>query len=188
MIEIGVWPPVHDFLVRALTPISMRKIFAGAALFLYVVCAHAIDSMSAELGSGTRSINLWRVGVQWEADPAWLAASRWDLYWDLSVGSWHSDTGTVHDVGLTPVFRYARGVRGPYFEGAIGFHVLSDSHISTDLRFGTRFQFGDHLGVGYRFNDTYDLGLRLQHLSNGGMRNPNPGVNFLELRLQYYLR
>jgi hypothetical protein len=30
--------------------------------------------------------------------------------------------------------------------------------------------------------------VRLQHLSNGGMRNPNPGINFLVVRVQYYLR
>jgi hypothetical protein len=30
--------------------------------------------------------------------------------------------------------------------------------------------------------------VRLQHLSNGGIRNPNPGINFLVLRVQYLLR
>lgn len=143
----------------------------------------AIDSVSAELGQGSRTVDLWRVGVQWDQDLAWLAGTRWDLYWDLSIGSWQSNTGRVHDFGLTPVFRYAPASRGPYLEGAIGWHVVSDSHISSDLRFSTRFQFGDHLGFGYRF-DRYDVALRLQHLSNGGMRNPNPGINFLLLRLR----
>ena len=31
----------------------------------------------------------------------------------------------------------------------------------------------------------YDLGVRLQHLSNGGIENPNPGINFLILRFAY---
>jgi hypothetical protein len=30
--------------------------------------------------------------------------------------------------------------------------------------------------------------LRLQHLSNAGLRNPNPGINFLMLRLAYEMR
>ena len=35
---------------------------------------------------------------------------------------------------------------------------------------------------------SYDLGLRFQHLSNGGLRNPNPGINLVILRLQYHQR
>ena len=55
-----------------------------------------------------------------------------------------------------------------------------------NVSFSTRFQFGDHLGVGVR-RGQYDIGLRLQHLSNAGLRNPNPGVNFLQLHLAYEL-
>ena len=129
---------------------------------------------------------MWGVGLQWVPHPEQLAERRWDWYWELSLGNWHSETGTVHDLGVTPVLRYARHPRGWYFEGGIGAHIFSDSHVSTDTDFSTRFQFGDHLGLGYRFH-TYNLSLRLQHLSNGGMRNPNPGINSVQLRLLYHL-
>jgi hypothetical protein len=33
----------------------------------------------------------------------------------------------------------------------------------------------------------YDSCLRVQHLSNGGLRDPNPGINFVLMRLQYSL-
>jgi lipid A 3-O-deacylase len=165
----------------------MRKILAAAILLLVVSApARAVDSLSGEFGLGSHDVMLWRVGAQWDQHPQWLEDTRWHLYWDFAVGSWSGNRGTVHDVGLTPVFRYARAEHGLFYEGAIGFHVLSDSHISTDLGFSTRFQFGDHLGVGYRF-DGYDVLAQLQHLSNGGMRNPNPGINFLVLRVQYRL-
>src|SRR5436305_1101512 len=83
----------------------------------------------------------------------------------------------------TPIFRYARSRNsGPYLEAAIGLHFLSDTHIKPDVTLSTHFQFGDHIGVGVR-RDKYDLGIRLQHLSNAGLRNPNPGVNFLLVRL-----
>lgn len=141
--------------------------------------------MTAEYGTGSRDVNLWRIGLQWKQRPAqWMANhSRWSWYWDLSVGGWHGDLGRVHDVGLTPVFRYSQAARGPYLEAAVGFHLLSDSHINSDLGFSTRFQFGDHVGAGYH-HGRYDWQVRLQHLSNGGMRNPNPGINFIILRLQ----
>jgi lipid A 3-O-deacylase len=162
-----------------------RLLAAGLAAFCPV--AFALQSVSFDTGRGTRDVGLWRFGAQWAQHPHWLEDTRWSLYWDLGYGGWHGDSGTVHDLGLTPVWRYAESSRGLYLEGAIGFHVLSDEHISRRLDFSTRFQFGDHVGVGYRF-ETYDFAVRLQHLSNGGMRNPNPGINFLVLRMQYHFR
>ena len=163
------------------------KRFLAAGLIAFCPVAFAVQSVSFETGRGSREVDMWRIGAQWAAHPQWLERSRWRLYWDLAAGGWRGDAGTVHDVGLTPVFRYAQAARGPYFEGAVGFHLLSDSHITRHLNFSTRFQFGDHVGIGYRF-ETYDLSLRLQHLSNGGIANPNPGINFLVLRVQYHLR
>jgi hypothetical protein len=49
----------------------------------------------------------------------------------------------------------------------------------------THFQFGDHIGLGYVFSDAFELGLRLQHFSNGGYQEPNDGVNFVVLRARY---
>ena len=163
------------------------KRFLAAGLAAFCPVALAVQSVSFETGRGSREVDLWRIGAQWAAQPRWLEQSRWSLYWDLVVGGWHGDAGTVHDLGLTPVFRYAQAARGPYLEAATGFHLLSASHITRRLNFSTRFQFGDHVGLGYRF-ETYDLSLRLQHLSNGGIANPNPGINFLVLRVQYHLR
>ena len=165
----------------------MKEIFVGALFLLLAIPACAVESVAVELGGGTHSVEIWRVGAQWKQQPKWLGESRWRLLWDLSIGSWNSSTGTVHDFGLTPEFRHPIALRGAYFDAGIGFHVLSDSHISRDLGFSTRFQFGDHVGVGYDFGP-FDVAARLQHLSNGGMRNPNPGINFLLLRIRYPLR
>lgn len=165
----------------------MQRIFVLALLFLRAANVQAVDSVSAELGHGSRKVDLWRVGAQWNQHPAWLAGTRWSMAWDAALGGWHSDAGTIYDLGLTPVLRYASAARGAYADGGIGFHLLSSTRISSALDFSTRFQFGDHVGVGYRF-ERYDLSLRLQHLSNAGIRNPNPGINFLELRLGYELR
>ena len=59
--------------------------------------------------------------------------------------------------------------------------------MNSERRFGTRFQYGDHIGVGVRYGPRYryDLGVRLQHLSNGGLADPNPGINFVQVRLAY---
>ena len=94
----------------------MRKIFVGALFLLLAIPARAVESVSVELGGGTHSVELWRVGAQWQQRPKWLKHSPWQLYWDLSIGSWNSHTGTVHDFGLTPEFRYPIGSRGAYFD------------------------------------------------------------------------
>ncbi len=162
----------------------MKKIFA-AAVFCFPLAAQAVDSLSMEAGRGTRGVDEWRLGAQWTQDLPWLGGKRWVFYWDGTVGNWGSDTGSLQEFAITPTLRYGRE-RGLYADGGIGFHVVSEKRISSAITFSTKFQFGDHLGIGYRF-ERYDLSLRLQHLSNAGIRNPNPGVNFLELRLQYWL-
>jgi hypothetical protein len=175
----------HPLLFTEVPGATLKTLFAAAAFLLHSISAHAFDSVSVAAGKGDHNVNMWAVGLQWVPHPEWLAERHWDYYWDVTLGNWHGDTGAVHDFGVTPVLRYARHARGWYFEGGIGAHVFSDSHVSSDLGFSTRFQFGDHVGVGYRFH-TLDWTLRLQHVSNGGMRNPNPGINSAQLRLVYH--
>jgi hypothetical protein len=154
----------------------MRKIFASA-LLAHALCAHALDGVSIEAGRGGHQVDMARVAGERE----------WDNgrgYWELSAGAWDGGRGTIYDLGFTPVLR----TRGAWYaEGAIGAHWLSSTSIEPGREFSTHFQFGDHLGVGWR-GGRYDLALRLQHLSNAGLRNPNPGINFLVLRLRYELR
>jgi hypothetical protein len=155
----------------------IRNFVVAAFACLAAAPALALDGVSLEAGAGSdEDVNPLRVAAQWN--------SRWRwLYWDLSFGGWTGGHGRVYDLGFTPT---ARVGRSPYLEAGLGAHVLSDLDVGAGSDFSTRFQFGDHLGVGMRFGH-YDLGLRFQHLSNGGLRNPNPGINFLILRLQYHL-
>jgi hypothetical protein len=49
------------------------------------------------------------------------------------------------------------------------------------------FQFADLVGVGAQFGEhqNYQAGFRFQHLSNAGIRKPNPGINFSQIYVQY---
>lgn len=150
------------------------------------------DGIALEAGRGNDDTNLLRISVQSDWSVDWVTARGWRLggYWELALGGWDNDT-SIGDFALTPVFRFARqtGELKPYVEAAIGFHVLSH-HISADRNFATNFQFGDHLGAGMRFGESgrYDLGVRVQHISNGGIAQPNPGINFVIVRFQYQMR
>jgi hypothetical protein len=166
----------------------IRKTTLAAAL-LFAFPAYAVDGVALELGTGDQHSELVRGALQWQWGRSWFADTGWEVsgYWEASLGAWTTDK-TLLDFGFTPVFRLQRADwAGPYLEAAIGFHLLSDLSVTRTRLFGSHFQFGDHLGAGWRFgkDGRYDLGLRMQHLSNGGIRRPNPGINFALLRFAY---
>jgi hypothetical protein len=131
-----------------------------------------------------------------QGDVNWYGES----FWEFDVGYWRwSDrafqgSGELWEIAATPVFRLQRAMRTraglwPFVEAAIGAHFISDTTISS-REMSTNFHFGSHLGLGTRFGPEkrYDLVLRLQHLSNAGIREPNPGINVYLVRLGYRFR
>jgi lipid A 3-O-deacylase len=178
---------------------KMKKTLAAGVvaglLCLSGLPAAAVDGIATEVG-GSEGIDLGRISVQWDWGKRWFQGAEWHVggYWDLGLAYWWHDAlpgqnGGIIEIGLTPVFRLQRNdLTGPYLEAAIGFHLLSRTQIS-DKRLGTHFQFGDHLGVGYRFGTrgAWDLGYRFQHFSNGDIKSPNDGIDFHLVRLQYHL-
>ncbi|MBI3041480.1 MAG: acyloxyacyl hydrolase [Betaproteobacteria bacterium] len=176
-----------------------KKLSAGmaaAVLLLAAAPAVAVDAIAVEAGSGD-STDMARIAIQWDWSKRWFEGAEWHVggYWDLSLGHWRSDAlpgqnRDITEIGLTPVFRLQRNrLEGAYLEAAVGFHLLSRTTIG-DKRLGTRFQFGDRLGLGYRFGarSAWDLGYRFQHLSNGGIKKPNNGINFHQVRLQHHFK
>ena len=178
-----------------------RALALAAALMIATPVVHAVDSMSVELGtsdSSNASVDLVRLGIQWNFPKRLDLGPNWHIggFFDLSLGYWDNDSpgrtaSSLADVGFTPVFRLQptnpAGL-APYLEAGVGAHVLSKSSVSTERRFGTLFQFGSHLGVGMRFGakQAFDLGYRYQHLSNASIKDPNQGINFHLVRLQYH--
>ena len=159
--------------------------------------APAVDGVAVEIGKGDgTNTDMGRVAIQWDWKSRWLQGQNWHLggYWDLGAGYWHRDhvrpgqNEDIAEIGLTPVFRVQQNdLQGFYGELGIGFHVLSKTSLG-DKRFSTAFQFGDHLGAGYRFGakGAFDLGYRYQHLSNASIKRPNNGINFHQIRVQYH--
>ncbi len=133
------------------------------------------------------------VGATW--DWRWhrdFAIGRLSGFWEASFGRWNSDTGPeggsawVTQIGVTPVLRlFPKSWGGRWFvEGGIGGNFLLPIYRSESKRFSTAFNFGDHLAIGRRFgaDGSHELALRIQHFSNAGIKKPNPGEDFLQLR------
>jgi len=169
----------------------------GALLALSSGQAPAVDGVAVEYGRGDGTdTNMGRIAIQWDWNKRWFEGQGWHLggYWDLGLGYWRRDdvlpgqNDSITEIGLTPVFRVHRNdLTGLYGELGIGAHFLSVTSLG-DKRFSTSFQFGDHLGVGYRFGakGAFDLSYRYQHLSNASIKRPNNGINFNQIRVQYH--
>lgn len=170
-------------------------LFALAAVLVSLPAAARVtpDSVSVEIGSG-RNVQMARVAVQSKWERRWFQGNGTHLggYWDLSLAQWrgsaHQDVKGRHQhltgVGLTPVFRLqADDMQRWYFEGGIGIHLLSKLFDNNSDYLSTKFQFGDHIGAGYVFQNGWEAGLQLQHFSNGGVKRPNSGVNFLVFKV-----
>ena len=87
-------------------------------------------------------------------------------------------------VGLVPVFRlrFAQGSSPWFAEAGVGISMMNRHFETPEKHFTTAFNFVDVLGIGRSFGNGQEIGVRAQHVSNAGIRSPNPGQNFLQLR------
>lgn len=169
----------------------MYRQVAGVCLLVFAQTALAVDGSSLEVGYGegtrlVRATALWNWDKHWEVSDNWTATG----FWEADVGNWHgerSEGRNLWEVGLTPAFRLYSKHSGFFWEAGIGLHYMSHSRIDGNRVFGNHFNFGDHIGFGWRLGDhgQYELGYRFQHLSNANTATPNAGINFSTIRFGY---
>lgn len=150
--------------------------------------------ISLEGGYGYET-TMWRVGTQHDWRKRRFAGGPWvgGVFVEATAGVWLAQSRfggnrNIIDIGVTPVWQllYERGGAFlPYVEAGVGFHHISETRLNNRVGLGTAFQFGDHAGIGVVVGRErrFDVTFRFQHLSNGGVRAPNHGVNFSSLRL-----
>lgn len=139
------------------------------------------------------------IALQWPWAKQWNVFDSWSLggYFETSFTYWDGErrrggSESLGDFGLmVPVLRLQRQapVIGmiPYVEVGTGIHVLTNTRVG-DKDMDIPFTFGSHLGGGLRFGEQgrYEIGYRFQHLSNAGLGDPNPGINFHIARFVYH--
>jgi hypothetical protein len=116
---------------------------------------------------------------------------------EVNVGYWQgakhrTGVDSLFDVGFSPlILRVERGtpIAGlftPFVNAGFGFHGFSEDRIDHKI-FSLNFSFGEWLGAGVRFGprQEFELGYRYQHLSNAGLGDTNPGINFHIAQLGY---
>ncbi|WP_310566122.1 acyloxyacyl hydrolase [Hydrogenophaga sp.] len=175
----------------------MKKIGLLICMLLFSGSVSAVDGVSVEHGNGDLA-DMVRVGALWNWNKQWSTEGDWLVtgFWEVSLGTWRGNSAagnsqTIGEVGITPVFRLQqRNLSGlaPYAEGAFSFYLISPTFINANRKFGSSLQFSEHIGFGARFGDhhEFDLGYSFQHISNGGIKKPNHGINFREVRFAYH--
>ena len=120
-----------------------------------------------------------------------LWGGRIGMAWNFYFGGWDGDAREGQrkyyaQIGVVPMFRYHfdDGSSPWFMEGGIGASYMHKTYQVGGKRFSTRWNFSDHLGVGRVFGAQHEqeLGLYVKHVSNAGLKKPNPGETFLELR------
>lgn len=150
--------------------------------------AHAVDGLTLEIGRSSESTNTYRLAAQfdfgqtiWQTDSGYTRLSG---YWDAGVTRWSGLDAT--SVGISPVlvltFGENEGTVTPYFEAGIGAAYFTRySFNDGDRDLGSGFQFEDRIGAGLRFDTGAEVGIRLYHYSNAGIKSPNNGIETFAL-------
>jgi len=112
--------------------------------------------------------NLWR----WNLSENWRLQSRVGI----SAG-WLGQRGDNSFIGtLGPSFEISRTAFPISLECGFNPTYISRYHFSsTDL--GANVQFTSHIGLYWDVTSRWRIGYRFQHMSNAGIREPNPGFN-----------
>ena len=131
-------------------------------------------------------------------------ALAWDWEWEvlrrraaitgqteLFVNHWRADAvgggrDSYTQFGLLPSlrFHFSQGNSPWFIELGIGLSWLDRRLQTPERSFSTRFNFYDVIGAGYLFGERrqHETGVRLLHISNAGIKEPNPGQDFVQLR------
>ena len=179
-----------------MSKMALIKTFAASSLALLVCSsAFAVDTFSTELATGNKS-QFARVGAQWNMTQTWLRSAQSEVwgYWDLTLADWRENkyqnvpgaSKNFIDIGFTPTARWqALNHQGAYAEAGLGPHINSGVYNNNGRRLSTHLQFGTVLGIGYVMSNGLDFALRAEHFSNGGIKQPNNGVNVAIAKVGY---
>lgn len=192
---------MHQTLAHEAAPKSRKTLLlAGAmALAAYALPASAVEGvLFAGNGNGVDT-----VGINVRTDPliTWefKGGSSVAVLGEAEIAHWHGkeaqvvNTNTnrnILEIGFKPVVRYfplASDSFRPYVEFGLGMHLLSHTTINQNRHLPTVFQFGEILGIGTQFCPKLacSLAVRLQHVSNAGIKQPNNGITFTQASFGY---
>ena len=146
-------------------------------------------------GNDTRTLFLGYTLPRERGKPESAVTAYWDLFYARWRGPQANGVERSYDqVGIISMWRYRFDERrSPWFlDYGIGLSYLDGTYSKPGSRpggrtFGSRLNFTSRLGVGRSFGmqGRHEVSLNYQHFSNAGLKRPNPGEDFLQLRYAY---
>lgn len=143
----------------------------------------------------SHDINKYELGVNFNTPIQYGNPEGWliRLQAEADMAGWNTRGQTnqrdLAELGLSPIIRLEKhgGYFSPFIEGSVGVRILSHAGTSDEHRMGSAFQFSDMVGVGMGLgkNSAIEFGFRFQHISNAGIKEPNPGSNFYTGYVRY---
>ncbi len=191
----------HSFTKRLVAPLAARGAFSFWRSSPQPVprprLPRSAPSVYVQGGWAERQTDSATLGVTlpWTSWRSELWGSEVRGYWDIYASRWSYDgesggSGHATLAGVTPTFRLRPDSgRSPWFlEGGIGITYMDKRYHTSHKEFSTRYNFASHLGLGYSLGAQrqHEIAIRVQHLSNAGIKRPNPGENFVQLRYAYH--
>ncbi len=173
-------------------------------LLLSMRLGHAEGGVSIERGEWNHAyVDKIAIEEPWAEDSEFLAKHDMTMYWELNVADLHGSRNDnipgrnrdVTEIGFTPVIRWIgtktesiffQRQEGFFTEIGIGVNNMASRFNNNGRVMGSCFQFGDHFGVGYKFENGSEITLKFQHFSNAGFREPNPAINFATIKFGYF--
>ncbi len=164
----------------------------AAGLVTASCLAPRADSLTVQAGSGNE-VDVVGVGFERPLADDCINSDRLRAGLLFRLDEWHGhrqDGRNILDASVTPFARYELGrplEKPVYGEIGIGAHLLSATRIDYQRQFSTAYQFGEFVGLSTRYGERgeYQVGARLQHVSNGGIKRPNDGLTYGMLFFNY---
>jgi lipid A 3-O-deacylase len=174
--------------IERLQSAAMARAVVLVACFLLIHSGWAADPQWIGLfGRGTESADTDVVRLAYrhplKENGAWWLPS----HAQFGVSSWHVPDvrGTTRrfDLNATAIWRAERG--WGYYEAGIGGYLLSKTINNDENRVPSAWEFGSHIGVGFRVLKDHTIGVGIQHLSNAGIKQPNGGIDLVLVQYTY---
>jgi|GEM_PF-6962771 len=115
-----------------------------------------------------------------------------NIFGPLNI-SFETALGVVHDkTNSSLLFSMGPTLRLINFENIVSVSTglkpsLMTNHIFNDFDLGGTFNFKSHIALTISPNKQINLGYRFEHISNAGLYEKNPGVNFHYVEVVYVL-
>lgn len=162
---------------------------AGIAVLLLGTIGGAAADQGLALQYG-RHGQVHSIGVQWML-PVWYStgSDSWRLsgYPEIQLNRHDRRSEELLQAGAFATFRVAPVRRGayPYLEAGLGLNFFSRDRLGPK-HLSTRFQFGELIGAGVAWGGRFassgetSVGFRFLHYSNGGLKQPNNGLEAIQ--------